>query len=60
MTRPARHCGRAAAASLEARLCVVNVCRGAVQGLQAVFAALAAQMAAAGGLYSGSAVVSGP
>lgn len=44
------------AAALEARLCVVEVCRCGVRGLEAEVAALAAQLTVGGGLHSGAAV----
>lgn len=48
--------GGAAAAAFEARLCVVEVRRAGVRGLEADAAALAAQVAGGGGLHSGTAV----
>lgn len=49
--------GGAAAAAFEARLCVVEVRRARVRGLEADAAALAAQVAGGGGgLHSGTAV----
>lgn len=53
---PAGDGGGAAAAAFEARLCVVEVRRAGVRGLEADAAALAAQVAGGGGLHSGTAV----